>query len=37
MNVASICVAAGVGLLVSTFSAVESGPLYYRELEKEKT
>lgn len=25
-----------IGLLVSTFSAVEFGPLYYRELEKEK-
>ena len=36
-SVAKICeVARVVGLMVSTFSAVEYGPLYYRELEKEK-
>ena len=36
-NEASIRVVARVvGLLVSTFSAVEFGPLHYRELEKEK-
>ena len=29
-------VARVIGLMVSTFSAVEYGPLYYRELEKEK-
>ena len=29
-------VARVIGLLVSTFSTVEYGPLHYRELEKEK-